>query len=107
MHFIAIFISMLHERERDQRNYTTTLRLTAVALHVRSMTYIQLGERRVVKRHKMGKHILSACWRGKVSSRLTARNCAQTVTNQREHVMGRTEMERKEKARWEGRKRRK
>lgn len=106
MHFIAIFISMLHERERDQGNYTTTLRLTAVVLHVRGMTYVQLGKGRVAKRHKMGKHTLSACWRGKASSRLTARNCAQIVTNQREHVMGRTEMERKKKARWEGRKRR-
>lgn len=71
------------------------------------MTYIQLREGRIVKRQKMGKHILSACWRGRESSRLTVRNCAQIVTNQREHVMGRTEMERKEKVTWEGRKRRK
>lgn len=42
-----------------------TLRLTAVALHMRGMTCIQLVEERVMKRLKMGEHILSASWKGK------------------------------------------
>lgn len=45
MHFIAIFIPMLHMRERERSEelqYCT--KLTAVALRGGAMTYMQLGE---------------------------------------------------------------